>query len=188
LAAYYAHPLVEIPIEGPFPNYIQLFNEDAILIRQPVTYEWLPTKCAHCEMMGHTEDVSKKKGIIRAKWRKVQKPPSPPIPEPSPHPDAEPALAPPEPHAYVPPVEATTSSFTPVTRGTSPKRSSDLATTLMHSIMSHIASWNVRGSNWPNKQEDVKRFLHLCQVGLVGLLETKIKSQKVDNIAANIFP
>jgi len=54
--------------------------------------------------------------------------------------------------------------------------------------MSHIASWNVRGLNWPNKQEDVKLFLHLRKVGMVGLLETKIKSQKVDQITANIFP
>jgi len=53
--------------------------------------------------------------------------------------------------------------------------------------MSHIASWNVTGLNWPNKQEDVKLFLQLKNVCLIGLLETKIKGQKVDEIASNIF-
>jgi len=53
--------------------------------------------------------------------------------------------------------------------------------------MSNIASWNVRGLNWPNKQEDVKLFLQSNNIGLIGLLETKIKSQKVCKIAQNIF-
>jgi len=53
--------------------------------------------------------------------------------------------------------------------------------------MAHIASWNVSGFNWPNKQEDIKLFLQFYNVGLIGLLETKIKSQKVDKIASNIF-
>jgi len=53
--------------------------------------------------------------------------------------------------------------------------------------MTHIASWNVRGLNWPNKQEDVKFFLQLHNVGLIGLLETKVKNQNVEKSAANIF-
>ena len=73
----YARLLVEMPIDGPFPNHIEFFNEDEVLIRQPVTYEWIPTKCSRCVMMGHTEDVCKKKGVIRTEWRKIQKPPTP---------------------------------------------------------------------------------------------------------------
>jgi len=53
--------------------------------------------------------------------------------------------------------------------------------------MTNIASWNVWGLNWPNKQEDVKLFLQLNNIGLIGLLEAKIKSQKVSKIAENIF-
>ncbi|KAJ8420905.1 hypothetical protein Cgig2_013562 [Carnegiea gigantea] len=41
--------------------------------------------------------------------------------------------------------------------------------------MDSIASWNIRCLNWPNKQEDVKIFLHINKVGFIGLLETKIK-------------
>ena len=53
--------------------------------------------------------------------------------------------------------------------------------------MSQIASWNVRGLNWPNKQEDVKLFLQLNNVGLVGLIETKIRQQNVDTIATALL-
>ena len=53
--------------------------------------------------------------------------------------------------------------------------------------MGSICSWNIRGLNWPNKQEDLKVFLHTKQIDFIGLLETKIKLTKVDSIAANVF-
>ena len=54
--------------------------------------------------------------------------------------------------------------------------------------MANILSWNIRGLNWPNKQEDMKLFLHKNNIDSVGLPETKVKLHKVDTIAANIFP
>lgn len=69
----YAWPLVNTPIDGPFPEYIEFFNDEDILLRQQVMYEWLQAKCTHCAMLGHTEDVCKKKGVVRTEWRKVQK-------------------------------------------------------------------------------------------------------------------
>ena len=54
--------------------------------------------------------------------------------------------------------------------------------------MASIVSWNVRGLNWPNKQEDLKLFLHKNKVGLIGLLETKVKIPKVNIIANVLFP
>ena len=35
----YARLLIEVPIEGPFPEHIEFFNEQGILIRQIVEYE-----------------------------------------------------------------------------------------------------------------------------------------------------
>jgi len=52
--------------------------------------------------------------------------------------------------------------------------------------MDRIYNWNIRGLNWPNKQEDVKIFLHEKQIGFIGLLETKVKENKVDK-THNIF-
>jgi len=53
--------------------------------------------------------------------------------------------------------------------------------------MGSISSWNIRGLNWPNKQEDLKIFLHTHRIDFIGLLETKIKLAKVEAIAQNLF-
>ena len=74
-AIRYARLLVEMPIDGPFPGHIDFFNEEGVLMRQQVSYEWVPTKCNHCNMLGHTEDVCKKKnGVVRTEWRKKAPP------------------------------------------------------------------------------------------------------------------
>jgi len=65
---HYARLLIEVPIEGPFPDHVDFFNEKGQLIRQQVQYEWLPTKCVHCKMLGHTSEECRKK-IIRKEWR-----------------------------------------------------------------------------------------------------------------------
>ena len=51
-----------------------------------------------------------------------------------------------------------------------------------------IVCWNIKGLNWPNKLEDVKIFLYNNKVGLVGLLETKVKKHNVSKVAAKVFP
>ncbi|KAJ8432350.1 hypothetical protein Cgig2_021120 [Carnegiea gigantea] len=70
----YARLLVEMQIDGPFPEYIEFFNEEGVLTRQQVTYKWIPSKCTHCTMLGHTEAVCKKKGVVRKEWIRIEKP------------------------------------------------------------------------------------------------------------------
>ena len=53
--------------------------------------------------------------------------------------------------------------------------------------MDRVCSWNVRGLNWLNKQEDIKIFLQEKRIGIIGLLETKVKERNVDKIAARLF-
>ncbi|KAJ8419993.1 hypothetical protein Cgig2_031557 [Carnegiea gigantea] len=43
----YARLLVEMPLDGNFPEYIEFVNEKNVLIRQKVKCEWLPLKCSH---------------------------------------------------------------------------------------------------------------------------------------------
>ncbi|KAJ8428194.1 hypothetical protein Cgig2_031471 [Carnegiea gigantea] len=57
----YARLLIELPLEGPFPKYIEFANEHDMLIRQLVIYEWRPLKCTHCQMFGNEEEHCKKK-------------------------------------------------------------------------------------------------------------------------------
>jgi len=54
--------------------------------------------------------------------------------------------------------------------------------------MNSIVSRNIRGLNWPNKQEDIRPFLHNNKVGLLGLLETKVKKEEDNKVAARTFP
>lgn len=53
--------------------------------------------------------------------------------------------------------------------------------------MDSIVSWNIRGLNWLNKQDDVKFFLYNNKVGMIGLLETKVKVQNVERVVAKVF-
>ncbi|KAJ8432404.1 hypothetical protein Cgig2_010006 [Carnegiea gigantea] len=68
----YARLLIEVALEGPFLDCIELFNENEVLIKQQVKYEWSPTKCSHCHMFGHEKASYKKKGGAMKEWRKVQ--------------------------------------------------------------------------------------------------------------------
>jgi len=53
--------------------------------------------------------------------------------------------------------------------------------------VARICSWNIRGLNGPNKQEDVKIFLHEKNIGLVGLLEIKVKEKNVEKVANKLL-
>ena len=55
------------------------------------------------------------------------------------------------------------------------------------SAMDRICSWNIRGLNQPNKQEDIKIFLSNKHIGLVGLLEIKVKERNVEKVANRLF-
>lgn len=53
--------------------------------------------------------------------------------------------------------------------------------------MDNILCWNFRGMNAPNNQKEIKLLSNKENIGLVGLLETKIKVNKVDLIASKLF-
>ena len=69
----YARLLIEVPIKGPFLEYVEFFNEHGQLIRQQVQFEWIPAKCTYCNMLVYTSDICKKKPTLRTEWRKVQR-------------------------------------------------------------------------------------------------------------------
>lgn len=46
----------------------------------------------------------------------------------------------------------------------------------------------MRGLNWPNKQEDLKLFIHSHGIGIAALLETKIKEKNVHAITNKLLP
>jgi len=67
----YARLLIEIQLEDNFPEYIEFVNEQNVVVRQRLKYEWKPTKCDFCKMFGHTRDDYRKKPQSRTEWRPV---------------------------------------------------------------------------------------------------------------------
>ena len=53
--------------------------------------------------------------------------------------------------------------------------------------MDRIIAWNVRGLNNPNEQEGIRCFLQSQGAGLVGLVETKVKHENMDEVANRLF-
>jgi len=53
--------------------------------------------------------------------------------------------------------------------------------------MTDILAWNIWGLNSPNKQEDIKGFLHKQKVGLVALFETKVYEKHIEGVAQRLL-
>jgi len=67
----YARLLIDVNLEGPFPDFVEFFNENGVLIRQQVIFEWRPRKCSHCLMYAHEEVNCRKKEKGRKEWRQI---------------------------------------------------------------------------------------------------------------------
>jgi exonuclease III len=48
--------------------------------------------------------------------------------------------------------------------------------------------WNVRGLNHPSKQKEVKSMIKVHNIGLICLIETRVKFHKADEIRTCIVP
>ncbi|XP_074318659.1 uncharacterized protein LOC141655479 [Silene latifolia] len=57
---------------------------------------------------------------------------------------------------------------------------------LLLGVMYNFGFWNIRGLNSPIKQNTIKWFLHHHQIGLFGLLETKVKPLSLNNVRNNL--
>lgn len=53
--------------------------------------------------------------------------------------------------------------------------------------MDKFVIWNVRGINNSHKQLDIKKFISMNKVGLVGLLETKVKAHNMGRLYQRVF-
>ncbi|KAJ8419951.1 hypothetical protein Cgig2_002969 [Carnegiea gigantea] len=67
----YASLLIDIPLEGPFMEYVDYINDKGRVTRQRIKYEWQLVKCDHCSMYGHIEEDCRKKKVVKQEWRMV---------------------------------------------------------------------------------------------------------------------
>ncbi|KAK7273781.1 hypothetical protein RIF29_14844 [Crotalaria pallida] len=55
-------------------------------------------------------------------------------------------------------------------------------------IMDNIACWNIRGLNSPSKQKEVLNFHKRYKVGLLGVLENKLRTNAIEAVMQKIAP
>lgn len=60
----FARVLIEMKLDGGFPETLAFTNEDNELVTFPVTYDWKPIVCDKCKQISHTREQCKM-GIIR---------------------------------------------------------------------------------------------------------------------------
>ncbi|KAM6546052.1 hypothetical protein CsatB_026788 [Cannabis sativa] len=64
----FARVLVDMVISDNPPKTISFINERKQLVEQSVEYEWLPTKCTACDLLGHTVANCNKENKVT--WKK----------------------------------------------------------------------------------------------------------------------
>ena len=52
----------------------------------------------------------------------------------------------------------------------------------------NVASWNIRGLNQPHKQDEVRKFISFNKLSLLGILETKVRYGRRDQLAKDLLP
>ncbi|KAJ8419449.1 hypothetical protein Cgig2_023655 [Carnegiea gigantea] len=145
----YARLLIEVPMAGPFPDFIEFFNEHGELIRQSIKFEWKPSKCNHCRMYGHLEEECRKKHNQRKEWRRVQ---------------VTPQEAPKETTQSVP-TAAEDGNYIAVTRKAAAKQSTYTAPTLDQAYHLEILKASQRQELWDDLQNLAPRSEAWCIMG-----------------------
>lgn len=57
----YARLLIDIQLDASFPDHVDFVNDQDVVVRILVSYEWKPLKCTYCNMYGHLDEQCRKK-------------------------------------------------------------------------------------------------------------------------------
>ncbi|KAJ8421537.1 hypothetical protein Cgig2_018447 [Carnegiea gigantea] len=66
--------MIDITLDGPFPDFVEYVNDKGIVARQLAKYEWKPLKYSYCNMYRHI-DADYKKKEPRKEWRMMEERP-----------------------------------------------------------------------------------------------------------------
>ena len=58
---HYTRMLIEVPMEGPFPETIEFINDYGIVVKQKIKFKWKPIKCNQYQLFGHEGKECRKK-------------------------------------------------------------------------------------------------------------------------------
>ncbi|XP_074316134.1 uncharacterized protein LOC141652515 [Silene latifolia] len=173
----YARIMVEVKVGDELPDVVEFMDELDVKHRQIVHYEWKPTICTECKALGHfSHDCRRKdkqpKGPMRGRKTWVPKKIVPSKPQLA---ASVQAATLPSVTAAAGPAVVTLPEQSRVMMPRSGEGSND-------GRMGSIGFWNVQGFNSSNKQTDVRRFLHLNNVGLFGILETRVRINSINKV------
>ncbi|XP_056685823.1 uncharacterized protein [Spinacia oleracea] len=164
--------MVDVPLSKELPHCISFRDENGLMVKVALYYEWRPTLCSKCKMTGHLHEEcrqGKSKRVWVQKAKQVQ-------------PDATLHTV----TSLVVDPEGFQRSLRPIRVRTSP-RMLHLEGGTLPTLMDRIAAWNVRGLNSLQKQNEVKHFIQKYEVGLVGLLEDKVKLPNLGKLYQKVF-
>ncbi|XP_074298734.1 uncharacterized protein LOC141629661 [Silene latifolia] len=203
----YARFMVEVPVGQPLPEVIEFFDESGVLISQSVHYEWKPIICSSCNGMGHETGACKKvvpkKKVVPVKKVWVPKPvvqQSQGMQSQAQATDKEvqvelvqlPQI---DPNAVVTPMpmrgNQVLNSMSPARMFNRLSKKNEgfsqggpsfvevLSLSLRRNLLSSLGKGRLTHTG---DHGDVRRFLHLNNVGFFGLLETRVKTPAINKV------
>ncbi|XP_062114014.1 uncharacterized protein LOC133825029 [Humulus lupulus] len=201
--------LIEVSLKQEFSDLIYFEDEYGFNTSVSISYEWKPIVCNHCFGLGHSTADCRKKGGRKQEWviKDDGKKKDAAVPSKDTKIDADgfqPVAKGWKPKEKVPVVAATMDNsfqvlIEPLNSATEggeqtencQKQSLDGEITrggedLLLS-MDKIMSWNVQGINSQQKQNTVKQLIVNQKIGLVGLLETRVKAQNLGALYVRMF-
>ncbi|XP_074283153.1 uncharacterized protein LOC141607698 [Silene latifolia] len=162
----FARVMIEDAVGQKFPSKVKFLDENGKVVALDVEFEWKSTVCSKCKGIGHehttcrsgTQTGIKKQAPVQKVWKPVV---------------AKPVVQLTNTQVSVSTEERTPSS-SPVKQVTSTESSPDRS-------YREVAS----GSGIP--KNNVKWFIHNKDIGLFGLIETKVNGANVSNISSSML-
>ncbi|XP_056690078.1 uncharacterized protein [Spinacia oleracea] len=182
----FARVMIDVPLTQELPEHVSFRDENGTMVRAPVFYEWKPTQCTKCKMMGHLQGDCRQ-GRKRVWVRKQPAIPTQIAQVTSPIVDQEGF------QRSLRPIRVRFESEQPVRTSNAfqckglYKGVIQLEEGTLLNLMDRVLAWNVRGLNSTQKQDEVKHFIQKYAVGLVGLLEHKVKLSNLGRLYQRVF-
>ncbi|XP_021856398.1 uncharacterized protein [Spinacia oleracea] len=68
----FSRVMVDVPLSQDLPDYISFRDENGVMVRVALFYEWRPTMCTQCKMFGHLQ-AECRQGMKRVWVNKITK-------------------------------------------------------------------------------------------------------------------
>ncbi|XP_074277681.1 uncharacterized protein LOC141601311 [Silene latifolia] len=191
----FARVMNELNVGQKLPSKVRFLDETGKMIYVGIEYKWKPSVCNKCKGVGHEMNTCRKGVTNKPVPKPVQQvwKPKPVAVKPVQLsteqlkcPECTPCTSPARialSHTSTPASPHKTGSYRAAVEGEKIPRVGigKKVSLIPNLLMNNIGFWNVRGLNNVNKQKTVKWFIHNKDIGLFGLVETKINGKNVSN-------